>query len=413
MTSCRDPEPWTEVDDLHSALGAADEHAVLRLLTERTPSAAQRLACAPLADTGDTPIHVAARAGALALVDILLRFGADASAKSASCVLPATLAASGGHSRLAAVLERAAIDGERRKRSAGKQRRSRGLSLWLFWRIFNSRWGIVIAPWVWVVNASFAAYVYCTRLAPWVPGAVVASLHALHACVAILYLVCWALWMKCACTKPDAPSARAKLGYNLVVRSLAAGVADPEMERWISHAHAAAMGAADAVCPVTGVFVMGFDHHCSFIGNAVGHHNARPFLSYCVLLTVACALYSCLTIPQWRHITQSGQTDLVLEAALLDMCLGTVCVGQLALWQVRLAGSGVTAHHLRRFGRPKSGLKWRWSAWRTFWTAQEKRGGESDSEQWRNDLCTVEQLHLFLGEEKAAAASGATWPMHL
>jgi len=394
---------WTELDDVHSAVGAGDAQTLLRLLTAR-----RGLAGETLPESGETPLHVAARVGSRELVDILLSFGADAAAKNTCGVSPAVVAAASGHQRLAAVLERAAVDGARRKRVAERPKAGRRCSLWLFWQVFaSSNAGTAIAPWIWALNAMFAAYAYCTRLAPWAPGSLaVHSATALHACIISLYVICWALWMKCASAKPTAstPAEAATQGYRLSIKALANGKADPELERWLSHAHASALGPTDAVCPVTGAIVADFDHHCAFVANSVGRHNARHFLAYCIGLTAACALYSCLTIPQWRHITRTGQTDLVLEAALLDMCLGTAAVGQLALWQLRLAGAGVTAHRLRRFGRPKDGLRWNRRAWRAFWatgaTAQQW-GVKTD---WHEDdhLRTVEQLHSFLTGEDTA-----------
>ena len=392
MPAVPDAELWSEADELHSAVYAGDPARVHLLLAQSSASAA--LVNAPLPDTGDTLMHVAARGGDAAVVDVLLKFGAEPGAHTGGCS-PAVTAAAHGHQRVAALLEREASEVERKARVLARSRRRRKwCSAWLFWRVFSADWGIVIAPVVWVANACFAAYAYWTRLAPWAPGSLPHS-AATDLLLAALYAACWALWIACFMAKPKSPPARAKAAYAMCISSLAQAEAHPELERWLSHAHAAALGPGDAVCPASGAFVADFDHHCSFVAVAVGDHNARPFLAYCVLLTAACAVYTCLAVPQWRHITRAGITDLVLEAALLDMALGTVAVGQLALWQTRLAGSGMTAHQLKVFGRRGNTLIWSWAAWREFWRGHP-RSCEGGAPPTGPPICSVEQLHQIL-----------------
>lgn len=403
MPDAPDSELWSEADELHSAVYAGDTTRLQHLLSQSSASALSALVNACLPDTGDTLLHVAARGGDVAVVEVLLQFGAEAGARAGGCS-PAVTAAAHGHHQVAALLERATSEAERRARVQSKKRhRKRWCSLWLFWRVFSADWGIVVAPIVWVANSCFAAYAYWTRLAPWAPGSLPHS-AATDALLVALYTACWALWIACFTAKPKPPPARAKSAYAMCIKALAQGEADPELERWLSHAHATALGPSDAICPVTGAHVAGFDHHCSFVAAAVGHHNARPFLAYCLLLTAACAVYTCLAIPQWRHITRAMATDLVLEAALLDMALGLAAVGQLALWQTRLAGSGMTAYQLKVFGRRGNTLTWSRAAWRAFWRG---RSAETSDGMMPGGppICGVEQLHQFLQEHTGGTLS--------
>jgi hypothetical protein len=396
MPSAPDVELWSEADELHSAVYSGDRARLQHLLAQSSASASNTLVNACLPDTGDTLLHVAARGGDAAVVEVLLQFGADAGARTGGCS-PAVTAAAHGHQLVAARLERATSETERRARVLSRRRpRRRWCSLWHFWRVFSADWGITVAPFVWVANSCFAAYAYWTRLAPWAQGSL-PHRAATDALLIALYTACWALWIACITAKPRPPSVRAKAAYAMCIKALATDEADPELERWISHAHAAALGPSDAICPVTGSFVSGFDHHCSFVGAPVGHHNACPFLAFCLLLTAACAIYTCLAAPQWRHITRAMAADLVLEAALLDMALGTVAVGQLALWQTRLAGSGRTAHQLKVFGRRGNSLTWSWAEWRSFWRrAQHAETSDGGAAPAGPPICSVEQLHKFL-----------------
>ena len=404
MVSAPDSELWSEVDELHSAVYAGDKSRLQLLLAQSSASASSTLVNACLPDTGDTLLHVAARGGDAAVVEVLLHFGADAGASTGGCS-PAVTAAAHGHQLVAALLERATSEAERRARALSRKRqRRRWCSLWLFWRVFSADWGIAVAPVVWVANSCFAAYAYWTRLAPWAPGSLTHS-SGTDILLIALYSACWGLWIACITAKPKPPPARAKAAYALCIKALTQGEADPELERWLSHAHAAALGPSDAICPVTGVFVAGFDHHCSFVAAAVGHHNARPFLAYCLLLTAACAVYTCLAIPQWRHITRAMATDLVLEAALLDMALGTAAVGQLVLWQTRLAGSGMTAHQLKVFGRRGNTLTWSRAAWRQFWKGRNAETSDGGMMPAGPHICSVEQLHQFLQEHTGGMLS--------
>jgi ankyrin repeat protein len=65
-----------------------------------------------LADDGCTALHLAARAGQVVVVNLLLEGGAEANARARSGDTPLVLASRGGHSRVVAALERAGATGE-------------------------------------------------------------------------------------------------------------------------------------------------------------------------------------------------------------------------------------------------------------------------------------------------------------
>ncbi len=256
---------------------------------------------------------------------------------------PAVLAASGGHYALAALLERAAAEQARASRRRSRSNVGHRL-VWAFWRLFSRDWGALVAPWVWSVNAAFAAYVYATRLPPW--GMHADAVHMdtkTHTALCALYAAAWVAWVACALARPPAaPSAIARAAYERAVATLAAGTADIHLELWLSHAHRAALCPREAVA--SGALVRRYDHTCPFVANVpIGLHNQREFLIYVVCLTLACAVYACVCMAHRR----AGVDDALLDAALLDMGLGTLAVGQLALWQARLAARNVTAHELK------------------------------------------------------------------
>lgn len=330
-------ERWTEVDELHSAVYAGDDVRVAWLLRAQSALAAESLACAPL--EGSSPLHVAARAGATELVDILLSFGAEAAARDGRGATPAVLASAGGHHSLACSLERAAA--AHSVASASRRRRSH---VWCFWRLFRRDWGAALAPWVWVCNAGFAGYVYCTRMAS-------TEVHvAAHMSLQGLYMMCWGLWAVCVLARPAPVDVAARAAYTAAVAALAGGCAEPQLDGWLSHAHRAALRPRQARDPASGLLVQRYDHRCFFVANSVGLHNQRAFLGFVCVLTVACAQFTYIALRQ-RRLSSGAAADGLVEAALLDMGLGTLAVGQLALWQARLAARNATAHELRCLGR--------------------------------------------------------------
>jgi hypothetical protein len=116
----------------------------------------------------------------------------------------------------------------------------------------------------------------------------------------------------------------------------------------LSHLHAAALSPRQKVCRRTACVVSRYDHYCPFVANAVGLHNQVAFLAYCTILSAACVVYAIACAQERR----AGRSDSWLDAAFLDTLLGAFAVGQLALWQTRLALRNGTAAELRALSRP-------------------------------------------------------------
>ena len=339
-------EGWTLLDDVHSAVYAGDAQRVDELLRS---SASEALATA---STVDGPLlHLAAKGGCADVVAVLLAHGLDAARTDAAGCSAATVAAACGHAALAASLEHAALS--RRGRKAVRSSRSRGecsRRCWLwFWMAFSSEGGALVAPYIWVGNALFVASVYL-RMAPWSGRALAHQPHT-HAALLFFYALSWALWLSSWRARPPSqPSAAARDAYSAAVAAIASGRAAPGLEAWLSHAHRAVLRPRERVDRVTGRLTERFDHFCPFIANGVGLHNQNAFAGYCASLTVACALYTMLVRREWA----AGRLpDAWLEAAQLDCGIGTFAVGQLALWQLRLALRNLTAAEMRAAALPR------------------------------------------------------------